>query len=183
VFLENHDTDRFLREMPTDLNVFKQAYSFQLTSRGIPQLYYGAEILMNGDKKITDGNVRKDFPGVWSADARNAFRSAGRTEIENQAYAFMQKLLQWRKGIDVIAKGTLKHFVPRNGAYVYARTFKGKTVLVILNGVSKTNSIQLDEYAEVIGTATQGKDVMTGKIVSLVKELTLSPRESLILEL
>jgi glycosidase len=183
VFLENHDTDRFLREMPTDLNSFKQGYSFQLTSRGIPQLYYGAEILMNGDKRISDGNVRKDFPGGWAGDSRNAFTPSGRTDIENQALNFMTKLLNWRKGNDVIAKGTLKHFVPRNGAYVYARSYKGKTVLVILNGVSKTNTIQLDEYVEVIGNATQGKDVISGKTVSLTKELTLSPRESLILEL
>jgi glycosidase len=183
VFLENHDTDRLLREMPTDLNSFKQAYAFQLTSRGIPQLYYGAEILMNGDKRITDGNVRKDFPGGWAADSRNAFIASGRSDLENQAHDYLRKLLNWRKGNEVIAKGELKHFVPRNGAYVYTRSYKGKTVLVILNGVTRSNTIQLDIYSEIIGKATQGKDVITGKTVQLSKELTLSPRESLILEL
>ncbi|MDD2799155.1 MAG: glycoside hydrolase family 13 protein [Bacteroidales bacterium] len=183
VFLENHDTDRFLREMPTNLDVFKQAYTFQLTSRGIPQLYYGAEILMNGDKRITDGDVRKDFPGGWDSDSRNAFTAAGRTDLENQAHDFLKKLLTWRKGNEVIAKGSLKHFVPRNGAYVYIREYQGKRVLVILNGKSAVNTISLDQYAEILTNTTQGKDVITGKMVQLNKELTLAPRESLILEL
>lgn len=183
VFLENHDTNRFLLEMPRDLGSFKQAYTFLLTSRGIPQLYYGAEILANGDKRITDGNVRKDFPGGWPGDTRNAFEPSGRTELENQALDFMKKVLNWRKNNDVIAKGSLKHFVPRNGAYVYTRSYQGKSVLVILNGKNSGNTISLDQYAEVLKDYKQGKDVVTGKIVPLQKELTLAARESLILEL
>jgi len=183
VFLENHDTDRFLLEMPTDLLVFKQAYAFLLTSRGIPQLYYGSEILMNGNKKRTDGDIRKDFPGGWPGDTVDAFTKEGRTALQNEAHDYLAKLLDWRKGNDVISKGTLKHFAPRNGAYVYAREYGGKEVLVILNGIGRENTISLDQYAEVLHGRTSGKDVLTGRTVGLVKELTLAPRESLILEL
>jgi neopullulanase len=183
VFLENHDTNRFLLEFPADLSVFKQAYAFLLTSRGIPQLYYGLEILMNGNKKISDGNVRLDFPGGWPGDVINAFTAEGRNTLQNEAHDYIKKLLDWRKGNDIIAKGTLRHFVPRNGAYVYTRSYKGKKVLVILNGVDKENVISLNQYREALDGIMKGKDVITEKIISLVGELTLSPRESLILEL
>lgn len=182
-FLDNHDTDRFLPEMPSDLSIFKQAYAFLLTSRGIPQIYYGSEILMNGNKKISDGNVRKDFPGGWPDDKIDAFTKEGRTPLQNEAHDYLQRLLNWRKGNDVIAKGSLKHFYPRNGAYVYLREWQGKRVLVILNGVSHENTIPLEQYSEAIKGATSGKDVITGSTVQLKDSLKLSPRETLILEL
>jgi glycosidase len=183
VFLENHDTDRFLLEMPDNLRVFKQAYTFLLTSRGIPQLYYGAEILMNGDKKVADGNIRKDFPGGWPGDAVNAFVPAGRTALQNEAHDFLRSLLTWRKGNEVISKGSLKHFVPRNGAYVYCREYRGKKIVVLLNGLDKENTIGLEQYKEVLEQATIGKDVLTGRTVQLSDRLTLAARETLLLEL
>lgn len=183
VFLDNHDTDRFLLEMPQNLDKFKQAYTFLLTSRGIPQIYYGSEILMNGTKRIADGDIRRDFPGGWKDDASNQFLASGRSDLQNEAFNFMQKILKWRKGNNVIAKGSLKHFVPRNGAYVYLRELNGKKVLVILNGVTKQNTIQMDQYQEAIGSAKQAKDIITGKTVTFGKELTLASRETLILEL
>jgi len=183
VFLENHDTDRFLLEMPSDLNAFKQAYTFLLTCRGIPQIYYGGEILMNGNKKMADGNIRKDFPGGWPGDSINAFNSEGRTALQNEAHDFLRTLLTWRKGKDVISKGSLKHFVPRNGAYIYVREYQGKKVLAILNGLDKANTISLDQYQEVLGGSVSGRDVLTGKTVLLDKTLTLGSRETLLLEL
>lgn len=183
VCLENHDTDRFLREMPTDLKAFKQAYAFLFTSRGIPQIYYGSEILMHGLKQKSDGYVRLDFPGGWPGDSVNAFTSAGRTSLQNDAFSYMQKLLQWRKNNDVIAKGTLRHFAPRNGVYVYLREYNGKKVLVILNGKNKVNKIAMSQYAELIGNLQTGVDVISGRRLPLSGELTLEARETLILEL
>jgi neopullulanase len=183
VFLENHDTDRFLLEMPSDLNVFKQAYTFLLTCRGIPQIYYGGEILMNGNKIIADGNIRKDFPGGWLGYTTNAFTPEGRTTLQNEAHDFLRKLLNWRKGNEVISKGSLMHFVPRNGAYVYVREYQGKKVLAILNGLDKENAINLDQYQEVLGGPVSGRDVLTDKTILLDKSLTLGPRETLLLEL
>ena len=90
------------------------------TTRGIPQIYYGTEILMAADKANGDGLLRCDYPGGWQSDLHNCFQNANRTARQREAFDYMQKLLQWRKGNEAIAKGTLKHFAPNKGIYAYA---------------------------------------------------------------
>ncbi|MDD3507038.1 MAG: glycoside hydrolase family 13 protein [Parabacteroides sp.] len=182
-FLDNHDTDRFLPAMPEKLDAFKQGIAFMLTIPGIPQFYYGTELLMNGTKQKGDGYIRLDVPGGWPDDAVNQFEASGRTDIQNEAWNYMQKLLKWRKGNEVIAKGKMKHFVPQNGVYVYARNLNGKQVVVIMNGNAKESVLPLDRYDEILKGYTSGKDVITGKVVSLQKELTLGAKDVLVLEL
>ena len=182
-FLDNHDTDRFLPAMPEKLDAFKQGIAFMLTIPGIPQFYYGTELLMNGTKQKGDGYIRLDVPGGWPGDAVNQLEASGRTDIQNEAWNYMQKLLKWRKGNEVIAKGKMKHFVPQNGVYVYARNLNGKQVVVIMNGNAKGSVLPLDRYDEILKGYTSGKDVITGKVVSLQKELTLGAKDVLVLEL
>lgn len=182
-FLDNHDTDRFLPAMPEKLDGFKQGIAFMLTIPGTPQFYYGTELLMNGTKQKGDGYIRLDVPGGWPGDAVNQFEASGRTDIQNEAWNYMQKLLKWRKGNEVIAKGKMKHFVPQNGVYVYARNLNGKQVVVIMNGNAKESVLPLDRYDEILKGYTSGKDVITGKVVSLQKELTLGAKDVLVLEL
>lgn len=182
-FLDNHDTDRFLPAMPEKLDAFKQGIAFMLTIPGIPQFYYGTELLMNGTKQKGDGYIRLDVPGGWPGDAVNQLEASGRTDIQNEAWNYMQKLLKWRKGNEVIAKGKMKHFVPQNGVYVYARNLNGKQVVVIMNGNAKESVLPLDRYDEILKGYTSGKDVITGKVVSLQKELTLEAKDVLVLEL
>lgn len=182
-FLDNHDTDRFLPAMPEKLDAFKQGIAFMLTIPGIPQFYYGTELLMNGTKQKGDGYIRLDVPGGWPDDAVNQFEASGRTDIQNEAWNYMQKLLKWRKGNEVIAKGKMKHFVPQNGVYVYARNLNGKQVVVIMNGNAKESVLPLDRYDEILKGYASGKDVITGKVVSLQKELTLGAKDVLVLEL
>jgi len=182
VFLENHDTERFLCKLPENLSVFKQAYAYLLTTRGIPQIYYGVEILMNGSKDGNDGNVRMDFPGGWKEDTTNAFTPEGRAPLQNEAYDYLKKLLNWRKNNEVISRGTLVHFKPVDGVYVYARSYEGKHVLVIMNGTNEARTLGMEHYSEVFDGKTSGKDVVTGKTVGLEKTLNLAARETLILE-
>ena len=182
-FLDNHDTDRFLPAMPEKLDAFKQGIAFMLTIPGIPQFYYGTELLMNGTKQKGDGYIRLDVPGGWPGDAVNQFEASGRTDIQNEAWNYMQKLLKWRKGNEVIAKGKMKHFVPQSGVYVYARNLNGKQVVVIMNGNAKESVLPLDRYDEILKGYTSGKDVITGKVVNLQKELTLGAKDVLVLEL
>lgn len=182
-FLDNHDTDRFLPAMPEKLDAFKQGIAFMLTIPGIPQFYYGTELLMNGTKQKGDGYIRLDVPGGWPGDAVNQFEASRRTDIQNEAWNYMQKLLKWRKGNEVIAKGKMKHFVPQNGVYVYARNLNGKQVVVIMNGNAKESVLPLDRYDEILKGYASGKDVITGKVVSLQKELTLGAKDVLVLEL
>ena len=180
-FLENHDTDRFLGE-GKDTVALKQALALLLTVNRTPQLYYGTEVLMNGTKHITDGNVRKDFPGGFPGDTKNCFTREGRTQAENAMFDWLSRLLHWRQGNDVVIKGKQTQFIPFNGIYVIARQYQGKTVLTILNGNRKQADMQLDRYAEVIGNTTAAKDVITGRTVKLDRKLSLKSRQTLILE-
>ena len=180
-FLENHDTDRFLGE-GKDTVALKQALALLLTVNRTPQLYYGTEVLMNGTKHITDGNVRKDFPGGFPGDTKNCFTREGRTQAENAMFDWLSRLLHWRQGNDVIIKGKQTQFIPFKGIYVIARQYQGKTVMTILNGNHKQVEMQLGRYAEVIGNTTAAKDVITGRTVKLEKSLSLKSRQTLILE-
>lgn len=183
-FLDNHDTDRFLLEEPENLDVWKQAVTFLLTSRGIPQIYYGTELLMNGSKEGSDGFVRRDFPGGFEGDKQNAFTPEGRTEIQNEAWDYLSGLLNWRKGEanEVIAKGKLKHFMPINCAYVYERRLGDKSVVVILNGTDEQMDLEMDRYAEILPNGSEMKNSRTGKTVVISDELILAPRETVILQ-
>ena len=108
-FLDNHDLGRFMLEGETDLGKYKQGLAFLLTTRGIPQIYYGTEILMTGTKAEGDGQIRKDFPGGWQGDKTDAFTEAGRTELQNEAWNYLHTLLNWRKGNDAVKMGRLVH--------------------------------------------------------------------------
>lgn len=181
-FLDNHDTSRFAQtdEMAKNLKRYKQAMVFLLTTRGIPQIYYGTEILMTGDKGKGDGDLRKDFPGGWQGDTRNCFVENGRTALENEAFEFTRQLLNWRKGNQVIGKGSLKHYSIQNGVYVYQREFNGKSVVVIMNGTDDSKELDLTLYQEIL-PRENAFDVLTGKNVDLSKKLRLDGRENLIL--
>ena len=180
-FIENHDTDRFLGN-GKDSTALKQALAILLTVNRIPQLYYGTEVLMNGTKEVTDGNVRKDFPGGFPGDERSAFTAEGRTRAENAMFTWLSKLLHWRQGNDVIVKGKQTQFIPYNGVYVVARQYNGKTVMTVVNGTRKQAALAVKRYAEVIGANTAATDVLTGKTVSLADDVQLAPRDVMILE-
>lgn len=181
-FLDNHDTSRFAQtdEMAKNLKRYKQAMVFLLTTRGIPQIYYGTEILMTGDKGKGDGDLRKDFPGGWQGDTRNCFVENGRTALENEAFEFTRQLLNWRKGNQVIGKGNLKHYSIQNGVYVYQREFNGKSVVVIMNGTDDSKELDLTPYQEIL-PRENALDVLTGKNMNLSGRLRLDGRENLIL--
>ncbi|MBR0042583.1 MAG: glycoside hydrolase family 13 protein [Bacteroides sp.] len=178
-FIENHDTDRFLGE-GNNLAALKQAATLLLTTRRIPQLYYGTEVLMNGTKQATDGHVRKDFPGGWQGDEANTFTSTQLDSLQRDCYRFFQRLLHWRKGNEVIARGEMTQFLVQQGVYAYARHYEGRTVLVLLNGSDAPTTLPLHPYKEVLGHAVQGRDVISGRIVRLDEPLQMAARESLV---
>lgn len=181
-FIENHDTDRFL-ENGKDTLALKQALALLLTINRIPQLYYGTEVLMNGTKEVTDGNVRCDFPGGFAGDKHNAFTAEGRTKAENAMFNWLSKLLKWRRNNMVITKGKQIQFIPYKGVYVIARQWNNQTILTILNGTSQPVTLLLDRYAEVIGNHQEAKDVISGRKVKLGSELQLKARDTKVIEL
>lgn len=179
-FIENHDTDRFLKN-GMDTLALKQALALLLTINRTPQLYYGTEILMNGTKEVTDGNVRKDFPGGFPGDKANCFTAEGRTRAQNDMFNWLSRLLHWRQGNEAIIHGKQVQFTPRKGVYVIARQAKGKNVLTVVNGTSEPAQMEVKRYAEIIGQATEATDILTGRKVALGKDVALQPRETLVL--
>ena len=137
---------------------------------------------MNGTKEVTDGNVRKDFPGGFPGDKHDCFTVEGRTKAENSMFDWLSKLLHWRQGNELITKGKQTQFCPHNGVYVVARQYDGKTSMTILNGTNKPAVMDVNRYAEIIGNNVSAKDVITGEIVRLDKNLNLMPRQTLIIE-
>lgn len=181
-FLDNHDTDRFLLELPEDLGWWKQAIAFLLTSRGIPQIYYGTELLMNGTKEGSDGYVRRDFPGGFAGDTINAFTRKGLTPMQTEAMDFLTKTLNWRRGNKAVSEGSLKHFMPLNGLYVYERRYGDDQVVVMMNGNDEPITVSMDNVAEILPASTVMTDMLTGSKVTITPEMTFPARALLILE-
>ena len=184
VFLDNHDLGRFSLKEDKDLNKYKQAIAFLATTRGIPEIYYGTEILMTGTKKEGDGVIRTDFPGGWEGDARNAFTAAGRTDKENEAWNYMKTLLNWRKQSKPVTEGKLVHYTPdRSGCYVYARIGGGNTVLVLMNGTDVDKALDMKRFHEVVQNYTNGVDVVTGQNINLAQPVNIPARGVYVLDL
>ena len=181
-FLDNHDTSRFCKNEEDSKNItrYKQAITYLLTTRGIPQIYYGTEILMAADKSEGDGYLRRDFPGGWEGDKVNCFTREGRTELQNEAFDYTRKLLNFRKGNEAICKGTMKHFAIRNGIYVYERKYNDSSVVVVMNGTDENHTLNLAPYKEVL-PKSEATDFITGKKVALNDELLLGKRGILLL--
>lgn len=183
-FLDNHDTDRYLLSEPENLDSWKQALTFLLTSRGIPQIYYGTELLMSGSKEKGDGYVRRDMPGGFPGDQTDAFTTQGRTPLQNEAWDYLSKLLKWRRDVanEVIAKGKLKHFMPINLVYVYERKLGDKSIYVIMNGSESPLDLDMSRYTEILPEGMKLTKAMSGDQVEISKEMKLAPKETLILQ-
>ncbi|NBR13157.1 MAG: alpha-amlyase [Crocinitomicaceae bacterium] len=168
VFLENHDTKRF-NEFCPKLEDYKLAMTLLATTRGIPQIYYGSEIGMKGDKNKGDAAIRQDFPGGWTGDNHNAFKAEGRTTEEQAYFEFTKKLLNWRKTKNVIHTGKLVQFIPENNVYVYFRSNGTETVMVVLNNSIKEEKLQKDRFASQLVGFVKGVDVLSSVKVDLTK--------------
>lgn len=182
VFLDNHDMSRFLSVVDEDVDKYKSAMAWLLTTRGIPQIYYGAEILMKNFSD-PDGKVRDDFKGGWATDKENKFSSKGRSEAENDLFDFMKSLANYRKDNPVLHQGSMMQFVPEDGVYVYFRYNDQKTVMVIMNTEDKDIKLKTDRFVEMIKDHVQALDVISGKQHTDIKELALKSKSTLVLEL
>ena len=183
-FIDNHDTDRFLGNGHDSL-ALKQALALLLTVRRIPQIYYGTEIMMNGTKEKTDGHVRKDFPGGFPGDKHNAFTRQGRTRAQQSMFNWLSRLLHWRRGNETIIRGYQTQFIPYNGIYVITRRWHRNTVMTILNGTTQDAVLDISRYQELFDDGqdvSRVQDIPTGRYYDLTKNLTLKPRQTLVLE-
>lgn len=182
-FVENHDTGRFNHIYKNDFGKYQMAMALIATVRGIPQIYYGSEIGMAGDKGKGDADIRQDFPGGWTGDKNNAFTKAGRTEEQAKFFDFSSKLFQWRKGKSVIHSGKMTHYIPEDNVYVYFRYNDNETVMVIINNAAQPKTFKTARFQENIKDFTSGKDVLTGKSINVKEDITIEEKSVLILEL
>ncbi len=183
IFAENHDTQRVNHVYNNDIRKYKMAMTILATVRGIPQLYYGSEIGMSGNKDKGDADIRQDFPGGWEGDANNAFTKEGRTEMQNEYFDFTSKLFNWRKTKSAVHFGKMTHYIPENNVYVYFRYNTTDNVMVLINNSNETKAINTTRFAENIGNHKTGNDVFTEQNIDVTKEITLEPKSVLILEL
>ncbi|RZL18797.1 MAG: alpha-amylase, partial [Pedobacter sp.] len=183
IFLDNHDMSRFYSMVNEDFDKYKEGMAILLTMRGIPQMYYGTEILMKNYSN-PDGLVRSDFPGGWDGDKKDKFIADGRTNKENEAFNFVKTLANYRKNSKALQNGKLMQFVPEDDVYVYFRyndQQKG-TVMVITNNTDKDKSLNTDRFAERTAGMTIAKNVITGESLS-IKEIKVPSKTTLVLEL
>jgi glycosidase len=183
IFAENHDTNRFNQNYKNDLNKYKMAMTILATMRGIPQLYYGSEIGMAGDKGKGDADIRQDFPGGWASDKNNAFTASGRTAEQAKYFDFTAKVFNWRKSKSVIHNGKLMHYLPDNNVYVYFRYNDNESVMVVVNNSKDKQTFKLDRFKESLDSYSSGKDIISDANFDLKSELTIDGKSSLILEL
>ncbi len=183
IFLDNHDLDRYFTSVGEDINKFKMGLAFLLTSRGIPMLYYGTEILTTGNEHKGHGHIRTDFPGGWKEDKANAFTEEGRTKEQNEIYNYIKKIADWRKTNKAITEGKLLHFVPENNVYVFFRYTKNEAVMVLLNNHNtKKRTVDCKRFNEILKDYSTGKDIISGEIYNLDK-IEISKKSALIIEL
>jgi len=181
IFLDNHDLDRIYSVVGEDFNKFKMSINWLMTLRGIPQLYYGTEILMKNFKNPSDAEVRRDFPGGFQGDPSNKFTASGRTDQENEAFNFISKLAKFRKNSSAIGKGKLMQFVPQDGVYTYFRYDNNQTVMVISNTGNRDFDVKMKRFEERLNGFSKLKDIQTGQERRL-DDFTIKPKESFVFE-
>jgi glycosidase len=184
IFFENHDTQRFNEYCPK-IEDYKLATTLLATTRGIPQIYYGSEIGMKGDKGKGDADIRRDFPGGWPGDTNNAFTDKGRTEEQKAYFDFSKKIWNWRKGKSVIHTGSFTQFLPQNNVYVYFRhnENESETVMVVLNNSKEAQTLDLSRFSDLIKKHKNSLDIISGNTIPLERTLTIDSKKSYILEL
>ncbi len=163
IFLDNHDMDRFYSVAGENMNKFKQGIGLLLTLRGIPQMYYGTEILMKNFKNPSDAMVRLDFPGGFDGDAVNKFNKTGRTAQEQEAFDFVRTLALFRKKSTALTTGKTMQFLPADGLYVYFRYDDRQTIMCIVNTSDTKKQVVLADYAERTKGFTKAVDIFSGK--------------------
>jgi glycosidase len=171
---DNHDTRRLAWLLGGDRQKHKMALTIIATMRGIPQLYYGSELMLHNAEKQGDGEERLDMPGGWPGDPRNAFDKSGRTAVENEIFDYTKKLFTWRKTAPAIHRGKLMQFVPvDNNLYVYFRYTDTETVMVIINNCTEEKTLDWPRYAERTAGYAQGVDIISDRPVTIGKPWTV----------
>ncbi len=182
VFPDNHDRPRALAQVDGNVDLLKTDLVLMATTRGIPQVFYGTEMLIQGPKQRTDGVLRADMPGGWAGDTVNAFTGTGLTDAQRDMQHLVRTLFNWRKTSSAVKTGKLTHYMPSDGHYVYFRHDGKQTVMVVLNKNPQATQLDLARFAGMVKQARQGRNVLTGAAVDLRAPLALPAMTSVVVE-
>ncbi|MBK9572176.1 MAG: glycoside hydrolase family 13 protein [Rhodoferax sp.] len=182
VFEGNHDTSRLFSALNADVALTRMAMVYLATMRGIPQFFYGTEVLMTSPKQRDDGLVRADFPGGWPGDPVNAVTGQGLTIAQRDTQQYLRQLLNWRKGASAVTDGKLMHYAPQHGTYVYFRYNGTQKVMVVLNKNTSATTLDTTRFAEMLGPKAWGRDVLNQTRHELGQSLLVPARSALVLE-
>jgi neopullulanase len=177
-FFANHDVARFASAEGSSEAKERLAFGLTLTLRGIPQLYYGDEIGMQGGN---DPDNRRDFPGGWSDDPKNAFTEAGRTSEQAATFNYVQKLLRVRREHPALATGRLWHLASDDSSYVFLRETEEESVVVAIHKSPQAREIRIP-LSDTPARDAQGVTPLFGDAKATIagKELRIEmPGESL----
>lgn len=184
VFGDNHDMNRILTFLNNDVDLLQMAMTYILTIRGIPQVYYGTEVLLENSAKPGDhGLIRTDFPGGWEGDKANAFTGTGLSADQLRIQAYLKKLLNWRKDKKVIHEGSTLHFAPSNGKYVFFRYNKQEKVMIVFNKNDKQTELSANRFSEILKGHQQAVNVLTGEQFSLQEKISLPAKSATVWEI
>ena len=184
IFPDNHDMARFYTQVNNDIDLFKMGIVYYSTMRGIPQFYYGTEILMNSDENPGDhGLIRTEFPGGWPDHSKNAFTGDGLSFKERQTQLFFKEILNWRKDNEVIHNGKLIQFAPKDEIYSFFRILDDKLVWVIFNRNDSSKKLNTTRFEELILDKEFGYDVLNKKRISISENIILEKKSALIIEI
>ncbi len=180
---DNHDMSRVFTYLDEDEDLWRMAMVFYATMRGIPQFYYGTEILMSHPGTDSHGAIREEFPGGWPDHESNAFTGEGLSDAARDAQEMTRKLLQWRKQADVIHSGKLMQFVPFGNVYAYFRYNEEDTVMVIFNLGTDDIDVDMARFAERLQGATRATNILDDSEFDISDAIELEPRSVLLLNI
>ncbi len=182
LFLDNHDASRFFSVVGEDVAKQKIGIQWLLTCRGIPQMYYGTEIIMKGFTN-PDGWVRLDFPGGWAGDKKNAFTGAGLTDNEVSVQSLVKTLANYRKQSSALKTGKMMQYVPKDGLYVYSRYDDQQTIMCVMNTSDKEMEVDFTKYSERTVGFSKARNVLGENIFDLTRKVKIPIKTMWVLEL
>ncbi|WP_462250655.1 glycoside hydrolase family 13 protein [Ekhidna sp.] len=183
IFIDNHDIERFYTKVGEDADLFKMGYAYLMTTRGIPQVYYGTELMLANAPVEGDGRKRVDMMGGWPRDERSVFTEDGRSATEQVAFEYVKKITNWRKNSSAVHNGKLTHFIPEDNTYVYFRHTESEAVMVVMNRNEESKTFKRDRFAEILDSYNSGINVISGNTIDINSDFQVGPKQTAVFEL
>ena len=191
IFLSNHDIARIGDTFGHDPRRMKIAFTLLATLRGIPQMFYGDELMfVTGNPRRDDGRLRMDFPGGWPGDPVDLFTEEGRAKAAADStwahaadlHDYVRTLFQWRKGSSAVQKGRTLHFIPEKNTYGYFRYDGRETVFVFINNSDEEVTVPWTRFREMSEGLGEGVNVLTGERVTVSDATRVAPQSALVVD-